>query len=164
MNRHAYLQALGRYAEACTEVEAVIELNPNQVVALVSLAMFRADEGSLDDALAIARRAFEAGEWFVDTRATLAAMLRRTGDDVSARRLRETFGSGDTFGDARTHAIYHLLCGDVDAAVDWVVRAIEERDVSMMFYLRFIVSKGLRASSHWPMIAQGLNLPPSAFA
>jgi hypothetical protein len=44
------------------------------------------------------------------------------------------------------------------------VRAIEERDVSMMFYLRFIVSKGLRASNHWPGIAQVLNLPPGAFA
>ena len=37
-------------------------------------------------------------------------------------------------------------------------RAIEERDQSMMVYLRFVVCKELRASHRWPKIAKMLNL------
>jgi hypothetical protein len=30
-----------------------------------------------------------------------------------------------------------------------------------MYYLRFVVSKGLRASHRWPKIAKMINLPES---
>ena len=56
------------------------------------------------------------------------------------------------------HAQFHLLCGEVDRGADWVERAIEERDQSMMVYLRFVVCKELRASHRWPKIAKMLNL------
>ena len=41
---------------------------------------------------------------------------------------------------------------------DWAEKAIEERDQSMMVYLRFAACKGLRASHRWPKIAKMLNL------
>ena len=71
----------------------------------------------------------------------------------------QALGSGATPGDARAHALYHLLCGEIDAAADWVEKAVEERDASLMVYLRFVVSKGLRASYRWPKIAKMINLP-----
>ena len=43
--------------------------------------------------------------------------------------------------------------------MDWAEKAIDQRDLSMMFYLRFMVSKGLRPSPRWPKIAEMLNLP-----
>jgi hypothetical protein len=46
------------------------------------------------------------------------------------------------------------LCGELDRGADWVERAIEERDPSMMVYLRFVVCKALRASHRWPKIAK----------
>jgi hypothetical protein len=52
-----------------------------------------------------------------------------------------------------------LLCGDVERGADWAEKAIEERDASIMYYLRFVVSKGLRASHRWPKIAKMINLP-----
>ena len=56
-------------------------------------------------------------------------------------------------------SVYHLLCGDIDTAADWVEKSIDERDHSMMFYLRFVVCQPLRASHRWPKIARMLNLP-----
>jgi serine/threonine protein kinase len=38
------------------------------------------------------------------------------------------------------------------------------RDPSRMFYLRFVVSRGLRASHRWPKIAKMINLPIAAQA
>ena len=49
-----------------------------------------------------------------------------------------------------------------DVAFNWVEKAVAERDFSMMIYLRFVVSKGLRASHRWPKIANMMNLPLEA--
>jgi hypothetical protein len=46
----------------------------------------------------------------------------------------------------------------VHQGADWAEKAIEERDQSMMVYLRFAACKGLRASHRWPKIAKMLNL------
>jgi len=60
---------------------------------------------------------------------------------------------------SRAHAVFHLLSGEVEQGADWVEKAIEQRDPSMMFYLCFVVCKGLRASQHWAKIAKMINLP-----
>jgi tetratricopeptide (TPR) repeat protein len=77
MNLHAYLQAAGRDREALEQLNKVLELDENQVVALVSKAMIHADQGDLPEALAIARRAYATGPWLPDTTGVLAALLRR---------------------------------------------------------------------------------------
>ena len=152
MNRHAYLQGAGRYEEALAQLEKVLDLNESLPVARVSVAMLEADRGRLDAGLAAARRAYADAPWYPDTIATLAGLLHQSGDVEGARSLAQQLGKGETFGDARVNALYHLLCGDLDAAMPWVEQAIAERDISMMVYLRFAAAKGLRASAHWPRI------------
>jgi len=162
MNRHAYLQGAGREEEALAQLEKVLELNEGLPVARVSMAMLEADRGRLDAGLAVARRAHADAPWYPDTAAALAGLLHRAGDEAGARSLAATLGTGSTFGDARVNALYLLLCGDVEGAVPWVERSIAERDISMMVYLWFAASRGLRASAHWPKIMRLLNLGPSA--
>jgi len=163
MNLHAYLQGAGRDDEALEQLKKVVELDPNQVVALVSMAMIHADKGDLPEALKIARRAYAIGPWSPDTIGVLAGLTRRNGEEVESS-LAKALGSGKAIGDARAHALFHLLCGEIDQGADWAVRAIEERDSSMMVYLRFVVSKRLRASHRWPKIAKMINLPVGAQA
>lgn len=158
MNLHAYLQASGREDEALEQLKKVVELDPNQVIALVSMAMIYADKDDLDEALKIARRAYAVGPWSPDTIGILAGLTRRKGEEVEAS-LTQALGSGEAPGDARTHALYHLLCGEIDEGADWAEKAIEQRDSSMMLYTRFVVSRRLRASHRWPKIAKMINLP-----
>ncbi len=158
MNLHAYLQAAGRDQEALEQLKKVVELDPNQVIALVSMAMIHADKGNLVEALKIARRAYAAGPWSPDTAAVLAGLTRRNGEEVDSS-LMKALGSGEMQGDARAHALFHMLCGEIDPGGDWAEKAIEQRDYSMMIYLRFVVSKSLRASHRWPKIAKMINLP-----
>ncbi len=159
MNLHAYLQAAGRYEEAREQVKKVLELDADLVVARVSAAMLAADRGELDEAVKEARRALAVAPWYPDATATLAGLLRKRGEAIEAERLAAALGPGETFGNSRAHAVYHLVCGDTDKAADWIEKALEERDYSMMFYLRFAVSRGLRASTRWPHIAKMMNLP-----
>jgi tetratricopeptide (TPR) repeat protein len=158
MHLHAYLQGAGRDNEALGQLKKVVELDPNQVVALVSMAMIYADKGEIAEALKVARRAYAVGRWFPDTVGLLAAVLRRSGEEEESRTIARELGSGEAIGDARVHALFHLLCGEIDQGADWVEKAIEQRDSSMRFYLGFVICRGLRASPRWPKIAAMVNL------
>jgi len=159
MNLHAYLQPAGRADEALEQLKKVVELDPNQVVALASMVMIYADKGDIAEALKIARRAYAVGRWFTDTAALLAALLRRNGDEEESKSIQRELGSGAAVGDARAHALFHLICGEIDQGADWAEKAIAERDSSMRFYLGFVICKRLRASNRWPKIAKMVNLP-----
>jgi TolB-like protein/Tfp pilus assembly protein PilF len=162
MNLHAYLQAAGRDREAYEQVRKVLEIDPELVVARVSAAHFHAAWGELAQAVAAAREAYRVGPWYQDAIATLAALLRLSGEEAEARAFVERLGSGEGVGDSRARAVYHLLCGEIDAGADWTEKAIAERDPGMMFYLRFTIFRPLRASSRWGRIAGLLNLPAAA--
>jgi hypothetical protein len=64
--------------------------------------------------------------------------------------LERLLDAAQGMGDAPAHSIYHLLWGNVDQGADWAERAIDERDLSISLYLRFVVSKDLRGSLRWP--------------
>ena len=136
----------------------VLEVDEHQVVAMVAIAMIYADTGNLVQALTVARRANAVSPWYLDTVAVLAALLRRSGDAEAAMPLERLLDAAQSRGDAPAHSIFHLLCGNVDQGADWAEKAIDERDLSISIYLRFVVSKDLRASPRWPKIAKMLNL------
>jgi tetratricopeptide (TPR) repeat protein len=159
MNLHAYLQAVGRDREAYAQVLKALELDAVLAPALVSVAHFHADWGELPEAVAAARQACRSAPWYPDAVATLAALLRRTGQETESRALFESLGSSERAGDVRARAVYHLLCGEIDVAADYAEKAIALRDNSMMYYLRFVISRPLRASARWPAIARMLKLP-----
>ena len=161
MNLHAFLQAAGRDREAYDQALKALDFDGNQVVARVSIAHFHAYWEQPDQAVAAARRAVEVGPWYPDAIATLAATLRRSGEQREADTLYRSLGSGAHFGDARTQAVYHLICGEIDTAADWVEKAIGERDHSMQYYLRFVIGRRLRSSPRWPKIARMSNIPES---
>jgi eukaryotic-like serine/threonine-protein kinase len=158
MNLHAYLQWAGRDRDACQAALRALELDPNLVVARVSIAHFHADWGELPEAVAAAREAYAVGPWYPDAVATLAALLRRAGQASEGEALYRTLGSGERFGDCRSQAVYHLLMGDIDAGADWVERATAERDHSLSYYVRFVIARQLRASHRWPRIAKSMNM------
>jgi hypothetical protein len=126
------------------------------------MAMLHADKGGLPLALVIARRAYAIGPWLPERIGVLAGLLRRNGDEAESQSVAQGTGSGEALGDARTHALSHLLCGELDEGADWAEKAINEHDLSMMIDLRFVVCKGLRASQRWPKIAKMLHLPVQA--
>jgi TolB-like protein/Tfp pilus assembly protein PilF len=160
MNFHAYLQAADREQEALEQLEKVLELDPNQVLAIVSRAMILADQGKLQEAVESARRAYSIGQWAPETTAVLAALLYRGEYYEEAQSVAKKLGSGGMPGDARALALFHLLRGEVDEGADWVERAIHEGDLAMRtVYIRFVACKQLRASRRWPKIAKMINLP-----
>jgi hypothetical protein len=124
MNLHAYLQAVGRDREAYEQALEVLGLDQSLVVARVSVAHFHADWGQLAEAVAAARRAYASGRWYPDAVATLAALLKRSGEEAESAALFASLGSSERAGDVRARAVYHLLCGDVGRGADCAEKAI----------------------------------------
>jgi len=158
MNLQAFLQAAGRPADALEQLNHVLAIDGEQVVALVAMALIHAQQGDLVQALEIARRAHSVAPWYLDAVAVLAALLRRTGDVEASLPLFQSLDAARGDGDAPAHALYHLVLGNLEQGADWAERAIAERDLLISIYLRFVVSTDLRASPRWPRIAGLLNL------
>lgn len=157
MNMQAYLQSAGRESDALAQLKRVLEIDEHQVVAMVAAATLYASMADFPEALAVAQRAHAVAPWYLDAVAVLAALYKRAGD-AAALPLIRSLEANKAVGDAPAHALFHLLCGDVGRGADWAERAIQERDLAILVYLRFAFCKELRASDRWLRIASMLNL------
>ena len=92
----------------------------------------------------------------------LAGVLMLSGDRDRAQGLLDKLGSGQAYGAPQGLATFHLLCSDIDRAADWVEKAIEERNPSVLLSLRQPYAQPLRSSRHWQKLAKLMNLPPEA--
>jgi hypothetical protein len=55
--------------------------------------------------------------------------------------------------------LYHFLCGEIDAAIDWYERAIERRQPGAAVSAAAAFYQPLPASPRWPRLAKMMNLP-----
>jgi eukaryotic-like serine/threonine-protein kinase len=97
------------------------------------------------------------------TAGLLAAVLEHVGDTRRAEELLETLAPPETYGVPRALAIYHLIRGEGERAVDWFEKMIDQRDNIAVFMPRLPYAKALRASPRWPALAKRMNLPAEAW-
>jgi serine/threonine-protein kinase len=157
--RHHFADGLrhaGRFDEAEAELRRILELDGNFPMAVSTLGALCAQQGRLDEALALSEKAYELTPLPVAA-GQLAALLVRTGETSRAETLLEGLRPGTAWGAPTGMAIFHALCGEVDQAADWFERAIEDR------YPRLVSILGpfLRSSRRWPALARMMNLPES---
>jgi serine/threonine-protein kinase len=129
---------------------------------LLVLGWIHASRGRIAEALAAAERAYSLAPWSSLAIGVLAGVLMLSGDRDRAQGPLDKLGSGQAYGAPHGLAIFHLLCSDIDRAADWVEKAIEERDPSVLQSLRQPYAQPLRSSRHWPKLAKLMKLPPQA--
>jgi tetratricopeptide (TPR) repeat protein len=156
----ACLEASGR--DGSDEVRRAIELDDNYFLTFLRLGWIHLSRGRIAEALAAAERAYSLAPWSSRAIGLLAGVLVLSGNRDRAQGLLDKLGSGQAFGAAHGLVIFHLLCSDIERAAGWVEKAIEERDPSILIYLRQPYAQPLRASRHWPKLAKLMNLPPEA--
>jgi hypothetical protein len=84
----------------------------------------------------------------------------RNGDETGGRELLNQLGGASVFGTACSRALFHTLLGELDTAADYVEKAIEERDMTLLLRLRHAIFRKLYASERWPKILRMMNNPP----
>jgi TolB-like protein len=158
LQRAVCLRAAERHVEGNEELRQLLELHGTFHFPYFMLGMNHALDGQLDDALMLAEQGYRLAPWFTPTVGLLAAMLKRAGKTDRAESLARNLGSGDASRDPIGPAIFHLLCDDIESAVDWTETAIEQRQPAVFFFLN-AHGKALRSSARWPALARMMNLP-----
>jgi tetratricopeptide (TPR) repeat protein len=154
------LEASGK--DGSEELRRAIELDDNYFLIFLNLGLINLSRGRIAEALAAAERAYSLAPWSSRAIGLLTGVLVRSGDRDRAQGLLDKLGSGQAYGAPHGLATFHLVCSDIDRATDWVEKAIEERDPSILIWLRQPYAQLLRSSRHWPKLAKLMNLPTEA--
>jgi len=144
--------------DAAKELLQAAELDENFWLTFGVLANCHAAHGRLAEAFAAAERAYSLAPRIPRNAGFLAGVLARTGDVSRAQAVLSKLGSGEAPGVPIALAVYHLLCGEIDQAANWVEKAIEQREPGILFLLRQPLAQTLRSSQRWPALAKMMNL------
>jgi TolB-like protein/Tfp pilus assembly protein PilF len=149
------LSRAGRYEDASTQLSRILELDERFWQAYLILTFAYVSQGMLVEALPIAEKGYALAPWNSNVVGTFAAILRRTGDATRADQVLQPLRNApDAYAVPRGMASFHILCGEIDQAVVWLKKAIEQRDpVTAASAARF------RSSAHWPALAKLMNMP-----
>jgi eukaryotic-like serine/threonine-protein kinase len=158
------LHAAGMDERAIALAKRALETDSTRWSAHLVLARIYSYRGQLAEALASAEKAYQLASWNVRVIALLAAILIQSGENARAEELVDKLRaeSADGYGTPMALAVFYSICGDIDAAADWFEKAIEQRDPSVVGYLRTPLMKLLQSSPRWPALAKQMNLPELA--
>ena len=152
-DRAVSLAAAGLQREAEADMREVMTLDPSFWFPYFIVGHWRAVEGHVDEALALAERGHQLAPWFLPLVGVLAVLMQHKGENERASALTELLQ-----GDPIAPAVYHLQRGELDACADWVETAIEHRQPAVFFFLHTTGMK-LQSTPRWPKLAQMMKLP-----
>ena len=159
--RGIFLYVAGRHEHGAREAQNALEIDDRYWGAHFSLGMNYASRGMWADARPAAARAYELAPWTPCTSGLLAGVLRQVGSlQLSLelfQKLRDMPG--------QRHwgmVLYYLICGHANSAVEWLERAIEQRDLMTIIQIRSPLAAQMRSSARWPALARQIDLPVHA--
>jgi eukaryotic-like serine/threonine-protein kinase len=152
----AHLTNARRYDEAIEAASRAVELEEHYFVARFILGEAYFAMGNLAAALAAFEHAHRLAPWSAMAAGLYAAALSRSGDRERASAV--VAAMGESPQPVWGRALYHLHLGELDDAIEWFQRMIDERDPFALVYGNAPVTAPLRAHAKWPTLAQQMKL------
>ena len=120
------LLCLGLEEAAMAANRKASELDPQLWVASMALGVLHASRGRYAEARVCAEKAFSSASWSPYCIGLMAAVLRNAGE---AEKAAELLGKlrDDAYGGPAGLTCYHFSCGEIDSAVEWAGKAVEQR-------------------------------------
>jgi tetratricopeptide (TPR) repeat protein len=150
----SYLGA-GRLEDAQREAYKVLEFGGNHPGVCIVLALTYVRQQRWSDALKAAERASPMTPQIIGF---IAGLLKRMGEADRSEALLQRLMPHEAYGNLLGFCIYHWLSGEINQAVNWVRKAIEQRHPA----LPVMVSIMFRTTPQWPELARLMNLPEEA--
>ncbi|HEY6344181.1 MAG TPA: tetratricopeptide repeat protein [Bryobacteraceae bacterium] len=157
------LMAAHRYQEAEREFRHTLELNEKLSRAWLDLGGLHFVRGETTEALRCFEKAYPLAPLYPECLGSLAGLLARNGDQLRADELLGKLGPPETPGVPLAWAFFHLYKGEVENAVGWLEKTIDQRYPQAIVLPRLGVGENLRSSPRWPVLAKRMNLPESAW-
>jgi TolB-like protein/predicted Ser/Thr protein kinase len=144
------------YEPAIVEARQALEIEDGNRGGHLVIALSYFFQGKLAEAWEPAEEAFRVVPWNPLVVGFLAGLLAQAGEKERAEKLLATLRGTMPSG---MMILYHLLCSEIDAAIDWYERDIELRQPGAVHLASAGFLKPLRASPRWPKLAKMMNLP-----
>jgi eukaryotic-like serine/threonine-protein kinase len=145
----------GMYERAVAAAREAIELGDRSHIPIAVTAECHLYQGRLAEAREMAEEGFRVAPWDALTNAILARLLTDAGERDRAGELLARLSRMPSGGMMK----YHLMGSEIDAALDWYEKGIEQREPFAVQVASSVQLKPLRASSRWPRLAKMMNLP-----
>jgi TolB-like protein/Tfp pilus assembly protein PilF len=143
------------YGSAIVEARKALEIAEGDVTAHLAVALSNFFRGDLGEARESAEEAFRVAPWNPLAVGLLAGLLAQAGEKERAGKLIATLRGTMPTG----MVLYHLVCSEIDAAIDWYEHDIELRLPGSTLLASAGFLKPLRAHPRWPKLAKMMNLP-----
>ncbi len=159
-NRGRVLTCARRFAEAEETCRRGLALDPGQLLAKVELIYALTFQRKFDEAVALGRKAVES---YGRTKAVLNALavsLAVAGEqDEAWRLLNDDAELGEAaYRSPLTPGLVHAACSEMDAAIECVGQAIDEKDPMLMYLQVHPMFDGLRDDPRYPELLRRVNL------
>jgi TolB-like protein/Flp pilus assembly protein TadD/predicted Ser/Thr protein kinase len=143
------------YEPAIAEARKALELDDKHHAPHIMIALSYCFQGKLAEAREPAEEAFRIAPWEPLAVGLLAGLLALTGEKDRAQELIATINGVVPTG----VMMYHLVCSDIDAAIDCYQRDIELRRPNAPAIAAAGFFKPMRAHPRWPELMKMMNLP-----
>jgi TolB-like protein/tetratricopeptide (TPR) repeat protein len=160
LNVGVVLYYAGRYDEAIAKLKEARELEPRNEMAYLILAWAYLAKSLYDDAIAEAKRSATLGEFpgVVGTLGYAYAVSGRINEALdSLARLKNQEGKG--LGILTNAAMIHVGLGEQDRALDYLEKALEERESWLMFTSQTPIYDPIRMNPRFLNIIRKIGLP-----
>ena len=154
--RRAWILLCGnRLDEAIAEARKALEFDETTYQARMMIALSLTFQGRLAEARDAAEEVYRTASYDALNTGLLAGLLVCGGERDRAEQVLATMSGRVPIG----QTMFHLVCGEIDAAMDWYQQDIELRrpNAPMIAFAGFL--EPLRASPRWPHVARMMNLP-----
>jgi len=146
----------GMYERAIVEGHKALDFNKSDFMPYSVIAAAHFFMGNVAEARDPAEEAVRRAPWTATAVGFLAGLLVLTGEEERAEKLIESMhGMNNAVG----MIWYHLVCGHINAAIDWYERAIEQRQPMAVLLAAAGFMKAIRSSPRWPKLAKMMHLP-----
>jgi serine/threonine protein kinase/Flp pilus assembly protein TadD len=143
------------YERVIVEAHKVLEYDEKHVAAHSFIALAHFFQGKLTDAREWAEEAFRRTPLNPLAVGVLAGLLKQSGDKERAEEVLTIPRGVGPLG----MIIYHVICSEIDAAIDWYEHAIEQRQALAAGWASAGFFRPLRWSPRWPKLSRMMNLP-----
>jgi serine/threonine protein kinase len=150
------LSSLGLYDEALATIQKAVELDPQFWWGWMTLGLIQGTLGQHPESLRSAEKAYGGANWSPYSIGLLAGTLMTAGETERAEALLVKLRS-DSDGAAIGLTCFHLVRGEIDSALECVVRALDERYFAVITIIIRPCETLFRKSSGWPSLLRKMN-------
>jgi len=142
--------------ESVAASRKAVELDPDFWLGRAFLGLLNAKLGKHVEARECAEKAYAAAPWSPHSIGLLAGTMMNAGETKGAEELLATLG-GD-FREPVGLAVFHLVHGEIDNAVEWFGKAVDQRFIGIITTLIRPFEPALSRSPDWPDLLKKMNV------